>query len=283
MAEDDRTGNELRLVSVHLSEAQKVAEQVLARSHGTWPVATRKEVVKQLIWADSSAKHTHGLVRVEWLASILPDVEPEPVRYHRTPAGIAADCHGSVGYVSAREAISVALQDAPSKPFSIELTNSFPTGMLSYYALPLLEAGFDVVGFATNPRRSGSPGTNPVCIGVGDADTRMLFDGSLRSRTIGTELLERAEGMQSAPVERGDSPKIDGFLKAIEGLARSLIGPVGADRALVFAVWPRVFLPEDRSLSDRPGARAARARQEVLSSGQLPVPAVTWQKLLSKI
>jgi LDH2 family malate/lactate/ureidoglycolate dehydrogenase len=245
-------------------------------THTNWTPAEREEVAHQLIWADASGTHTHGVVRLRWLERNIPDCASSPeTLVSRTDASACYDATGAIGYVAVERILT---QWSGSTAAHLAIRNAFPTGMFSYYVRNAVREDIALVGVVTAPPSIGDPpivGANVVLVSV----SGLLFDGSLAERTVGDGLLAAAELSGSAGAIE-NRPKIRALLCSLQELAAAMDGSDGS-RSLHLWRFPVGALAPSRRHGDtrRPGERAASRRHEALTSGLIQVPARTWAEL----
>lgn len=156
--------------------------------------------------AERRGKRGHGLVRVEWLAS-LPGLRPRarPRRVVAGPAFERWEGRGAVGYLTLARICNAQLARPPRRARLVVAADCFPTGMLGYWVRRLAEGGLAALLTATSPPRLSPPGggpplagTTPLAIGVPSSDGRPLVaDVSMGKVTHGDVIagLARAEDL----------------------------------------------------------------------------------------
>jgi LDH2 family malate/lactate/ureidoglycolate dehydrogenase len=122
------------------------------------------------------------MTRVDWLETLEdlnPAAEPECV--------VAEACYerwegrGALGYLTLAAICDGQLEDPPEAARLIVAHETFPTGMLGYWARRLASGGLLAVLTATSPPRLGHPaggpklaGTNPIAIAIPSSDGQPL-------------------------------------------------------------------------------------------------------------
>jgi LDH2 family malate/lactate/ureidoglycolate dehydrogenase len=122
------------------------------------------------------------MTRVDWLETLEdlnPAAEPECV--------VAEACYerwegrGALGYLTLAAICDGQLEDPPEAARLIIAHETFPTGMLGYWARRLASGGLLAVLTATSPPRLGHPaggpklaGTNPIAIAIPSSDGQPL-------------------------------------------------------------------------------------------------------------
>jgi LDH2 family malate/lactate/ureidoglycolate dehydrogenase len=122
------------------------------------------------------------MTRVDWLETLEdlnPAAEPECV--------VAEACYerwegrGALGYLTLAAICDGQLEDPPEAARLVVAHETFPTGMLGYWARRLASGGLLAVLTATSPPRLGHPaggpklaGTNPIAIAIPSSDGQPL-------------------------------------------------------------------------------------------------------------
>jgi LDH2 family malate/lactate/ureidoglycolate dehydrogenase len=205
------------------------------------------------------------MTRVEWLETLddlHPQAQPECV--------VAEGCYerwegrGALGYLTLAAICAGQLEDPPETARLIVARDTFPTGVLGYWARRLAAGGLLAVVTATSPPRLGHPdggpkltGTNPLAIAIPSSDgTPIVSDVSMGRVTYGDVLAGAATEDELVPfggehahkafaLALGlqllvDSLIVDGY-GAVLLVARPAADPVPALRARV----PELRLPGD--------------------------------------
>jgi LDH2 family malate/lactate/ureidoglycolate dehydrogenase len=158
--------------------------------------------------AERRGKQGHGLVRIEWLAS-LPGLDPRarPERVCREPGYERWEGRGAVGYLTLARICEAQLADPPERARLVVAADCFPSGVLGYWARKLAKGGLAALLTATSPPRLASPaggpplvGTTPLAIGLPSSDGRPLVaDVSMGKVTHGDVLAGRASAEDLVP------------------------------------------------------------------------------------
>jgi LDH2 family malate/lactate/ureidoglycolate dehydrogenase len=211
--------------------------------------------------AERRGRRSHGLSRIEWLAS-LPDLNPRarPERVVSEPGFERWEGRGAVGYLTLAAVCTAQLQSPPERARVVVAADCFPTGMLGYWARSLAEGGLVAALTATSPPRLAHPeggpplaGTNPLAIAVPSSDGRPLVsDVSMGRVTYGDVLAGDASDEDLVPFGGDQAHKAFALAVGLHLLVDSLAGK-GYGAVLVVA-WPEADpVPELR-------ARAAGVR-----------------------
>jgi (2R)-3-sulfolactate dehydrogenase (NADP+) len=158
--------------------------------------------------AEEHGRTGHGLVRLDFLAA-LPDLDPSarPLRVIAEPGYERWNGNGAVGYLVLSAIVEAQLASPPSTARLVVSGNTFPTGVLGYWARKLADGGLVAAVTATSPRRLGHPGggkklagTNPLAIAIPSSDARpVVADVSMGNLTYGDVLAGRADESELAP------------------------------------------------------------------------------------
>ncbi len=173
---------------------------------------------------------------------------------------------GTLGYLVLAAIVEAQLADPPDRARLIVAADTFPTGMLGYWARKLAEGGLVAALTATSPARLGPPdggpklaGTNPLAIAIPSSDGKPLVaDVSMGAVTYGDVLTGAARPEELIPFGGEQAHKAfalalglqllvdalagDGKYGAVLLVARPEADPVPGLRAHV----PGVRLPGDR-------------------------------------
>ena len=97
--------------------------------------------------AEARGRPSHGLTRVEWLAT-LADLQPgaRPVRVVAEPGYERWEGRGALGYLTLAAIVDAQLASPPERARLVVASDCFPTGMLGYWVRRLGAAG--LVGVA---------------------------------------------------------------------------------------------------------------------------------------
>jgi len=158
-------------------------------------------LAEHFLAAEASGRAGHGLRRIEWLET-WTKLEPEakPRRVVSEPGYERWQGDGALGYLVLAAAVRAQLADPPDHARVVVCDDTFPTGMLGYWARQLAAGGLVAVLTATSPRRLGHPeggakltGTNPLAIAIPSSDGRpVVADVSMGNLTYGDVLAGRA-------------------------------------------------------------------------------------------
>jgi LDH2 family malate/lactate/ureidoglycolate dehydrogenase len=158
--------------------------------------------------AEASGRGSHGFHRIAWLESfdgLDPAARPARVvvenGYERWRG------NGAVGYLVLDAVVRAQLAAPPGHARLVVCDDTFPTGMLGYWARRLAVGGLVTLLTATSPRRLGHPsggpkltGTNPLAVAVPSSDGRPLVaDVSMGNLTYGDVLAGRASEDELTP------------------------------------------------------------------------------------
>src|SRR5262249_41263179 len=159
-----------------------------------------------------------------------PRAEPECV--------VAEACYerwegrGALGYLTLAAICDGQLEDPPEAARLIAAHDTFPTGMLGYWARRLAAGGLLAVLTATSPARLGHPGggpklagTNPLAIGIPSSDGKPLVtDVSWGCVTYGDVLAGAATESELVPFGGEHAHKAFAAAVGLQLLVDSLIG-----------------------------------------------------------
>jgi LDH2 family malate/lactate/ureidoglycolate dehydrogenase len=124
--------------------------------------------------AEQRGRPGHGLVRIDWIAS-LPGLDPSarPRQVEREPGYERWDGAGALGYVTLAAIVAAQLEEPPPRARLVVATHCYPTGALGFWVRRLAEGGFVSALTATSPARLAHPaggpalvGTNPLAIAI---------------------------------------------------------------------------------------------------------------------
>jgi LDH2 family malate/lactate/ureidoglycolate dehydrogenase len=194
--------------------------------------------------ADRRGKPTHGVVRIDWLAT-LPDLDPraQPERTVATDGFERWEGRGVFGYLTLAAVCDAQLAGPPEHARLVVAADAAPIGMLGYWTRKLAEGGLIALLTATSPARLGSPdggpplaGTNPLSIAVPSSDGRPLVaDVSMAAVTHGHVLLGLAAPEEVAPFGGEHSHKAFALAVALQMLVDALVGLEGYGALLLVA------------------------------------------------
>jgi LDH2 family malate/lactate/ureidoglycolate dehydrogenase len=183
--------------------------------------------------AERRGKTGHGYSRIEWLPTLEGlDSSAQP-RLVRSEAAFARwDGNGALGYLTLAAIVRSQLADPPLTARVVVAANSFPTGVLGYWARLLAEGGLVAALTATSPRRlphpdGGEPltGTNPLAIAIPSSDGRpVVADVSMGKVTYGEVLTGAAEPGDLVPFGGEHAHKAFALAVGLQLLVEALAG-----------------------------------------------------------
>jgi LDH2 family malate/lactate/ureidoglycolate dehydrogenase len=183
--------------------------------------------------AEARGRPSHGLTRVEWLAT-LADLQPgaRPVRVVAEPGYERWEGRGTLGYLTLAAIVDAQLASPPERARLVVASDCFPTGMLGYWVRRLGAAGLVGVLTATSPPRLAHPeggppiaGTNPLAIAVPSSDGRPLVaDVSMGKVTYGDVIAGRASEEELVPFGGEQAHKAFALAVGLQLLVDSLVG-----------------------------------------------------------
>jgi LDH2 family malate/lactate/ureidoglycolate dehydrogenase len=183
--------------------------------------------------AERRGRHSHGLSRIDWLAS-LPDLNPRarPERVVAEPGFERWEGRGAVGYLTLAAICTAQLEEPPARARVVVAADCFPTGMLGYWARSLAEGGLVAALTATSPPRLAHPdggaplaGTNPLAIAIPSSDGRPLVsDVSMGRVTYGDVLAGDASDDDLVPFGGEQAHKAFALALGLQLLVDSLAG-----------------------------------------------------------
>jgi LDH2 family malate/lactate/ureidoglycolate dehydrogenase len=158
--------------------------------------------------AEARGRPSHGLSRVEWLAS-LPDLDPQarPERVVSEPGFERWEGRGALGYLTLASVVEAQVAAPPQRARVVVAADCFPTGMLGLWVRRLAQAGLVGVLTATSPARLGHPdggpdlaGTNPLAIAIPSSNgLPVVADVSMGKVTWGDVLTGAASAEDLIP------------------------------------------------------------------------------------
>jgi LDH2 family malate/lactate/ureidoglycolate dehydrogenase len=209
--------------------------------------------------AEARGKTGHGLSRVEWLGT-LPDLDPTatPRREVNEPGYERWSGNGALGYLTLAAIVDTTLMNKPRAARVIVARQTFPTGMLGYWARRLADGGLACALTATSPRRLGHPdggpkltGTNPLAIGIPSSDGRpIVADVSMGKVTYGAVLAGLAAEDDLVPFGGESAHKAFSLAVGLQLFADALLGDGGFGAVLVVARSEADPVPAFRALAD---------------------------------
>jgi L-2-hydroxycarboxylate dehydrogenase (NAD+) len=196
--------------------------------------ATDAEVLADhFLAAERRGRSSHGLSRIEWLAS-LPDLDPraQPERVLSEPGFERWEGRAAVGYLTLAAICAAQLEAPPERARVVVAADCFPTGMLGYWARRLAEGGLVAVLTATSPPRLAHPdggpplaGTNPLAIAIPSSDGRpVVSDVSMGRVTYGDVLAGDASEDDLVPFGGEQAHKAFALALGLQLLVDSLAG-----------------------------------------------------------
>ena len=186
-------------VRVGLGELEETARGALDRLG--LDAEQRDGILDELLYAEFSGKHSHGLVRIPWLAAFPGGWSHTAPRVTQESATISHyDCAGAVGYLAARDIARESADKAMAAGFHLSVAHDvFPTGVLSYYLGEIVGAGLLGAAMGRTPWLVKTAdasrrflGTNPLAFGFPGPDAPFLCDITTASTSFGQLLLARA-------------------------------------------------------------------------------------------
>jgi (2R)-3-sulfolactate dehydrogenase (NADP+) len=181
--------------------------------------------------AERRGKPSHGLARIDWLATQSFDPRARPERVHAQGCSERWESRGAVGYLVLAE-LCARLEEEPPAPVKVIAADAFPTGMLGHWVRRLAHAGLVAALTATSPARlphpSGGPplvGTNPLAIGLPNPEGEpIVVDVSMGKATHGDVLRGAARPQDLVPFGGDQAHKAFALAVGLEGLVSSFIG-----------------------------------------------------------
>ena len=220
--------------------------------------ADAETLLEHFLAADRKGQASHGLARVEWLAS-LPGLDPgaTPRRVEVAAGYERWDGAGAVGYLTLAAVVKAQLADPPEQARLVVCERTFPTGVLGLWARQLAEGGLIAVLTATSPRRLAHPsggesltGTNPLAIAVPSSDGRPLVaDVSMGAVTHGDVLAGRARPEELVPFGGAQAHKAFALAAGLQLFVDALTGDDDYGAVLVVAVPSSDPVPAFRELA----------------------------------
>jgi (2R)-3-sulfolactate dehydrogenase (NADP+) len=184
--------------------------------------------------AERRGKVGHGLVRVEWLDTLIPERRPDA----RPERVVAEACferwegRGAFGYLVMAAICDAQLADPPERARLVVAADAYPTGVLGYWVRRLAEGGLVAVLTATSPPRLPHPGggeplisTSPIAIAVPSSDGRPLVaDVSMGKVTYGDVIAGRATTDELVPFGGAQAHKAFALGLGLQLLVQALAG-----------------------------------------------------------
>jgi len=188
-------------------------------------------LARHFLAAEESGRSGHGVRRIEWLET-WPDLRPDarPRRVVAEPAYERWEGGGALGYLVLDAVVEAQLAAPPERARLVVCDDTFPTGVLGYWARRLAEAGLVAVLTATSPPRLAHPaggprltGTNPLAIAVPSSDgDPVVSDVSMGNLTFGDVLAGRAGEDDLRPFGGEQAHKAFALAVGLELLVASL-------------------------------------------------------------
>jgi LDH2 family malate/lactate/ureidoglycolate dehydrogenase len=208
--------------------------------------------------AETAGRDGHGFRRIEWLETwdeLRPDARPR--RLLREPGYERWDGNGAVGYLVLDTVTRAQLDEPPEQARLVVCADTFPTGMLGYWARRVAAAGLVGVLAATSPRRLGHPeggprltGTNPLAIAIPSSDGRpVVADVSMGNLTYGDVLAGRANVDELAPFGGEHAYKAFALAVGLQLLVDALTPTDGFGAVLIVAQPQADPVPAFRELA----------------------------------
>jgi LDH2 family malate/lactate/ureidoglycolate dehydrogenase len=183
--------------------------------------------------AERRGKRTHGLARIDWLATRTDRArQSRAERVVSEPGFERWDGRGALGYLTMHAICEAQLADPPARARLVVAADTEPIGVLGYWVRRLAEAGLAAVLTATSPRRLASPeggpplaGTNPIAIGVPSSDgPPLVADVSMGAVTHGHVLLGEATPAELVPFGGAQAHKAFALAVGLQALVEALAG-----------------------------------------------------------
>jgi (2R)-3-sulfolactate dehydrogenase (NADP+) len=194
--------------------------------------------------AERRGRRGHGLVRLDWLAS-LPGLDPSarPRQLEREPGYERWDGAGAVGYVTLAAIVAAQLEEPPPRARLIVASRCYPTGALGFWVRRLAEGGLVAALTATSPARLAHPeggpplvGTNALAIAIPSTDgPPIVADASMAAANHGDVLAGLAAPEDVIPFGGEHAHKAFALAVGLELLVQSLAGPDDHGAVLVVA------------------------------------------------
>jgi L-2-hydroxycarboxylate dehydrogenase (NAD+) len=196
--------------------------------------ADAETLAEHFLAAERRGRRSHGLSRIEWLAS-LPDLNPQarPEQVLVEPGFERWEGRGAVGYLTLAAICAAQLEAPPKRARLVVAADCFPTGMLGYWARRLADGGLVAVLTATSPARLAHPdggpplvGTNPLAIAIPSSEGRpVVTDVSMGRVTYGDVLAGDASEEDLVPFGGEQAHKAFALAVGLQLLVDSLSGP----------------------------------------------------------
>ncbi|GAA2008584.1 Ldh family oxidoreductase [Nakamurella flavida] len=197
--------------TLSLEQATEVGRRILS-ALGT-PAAAADLVARSLAEANLCGHDSHGIIRLPWYASFVPDgravPDAEPMIVSQTPAVAVIDGRRCWGQVAAHLAIDVAMDKARSVGIgAVTVRSANHVGRLGEYVEVVAESGLVALmwcnadpSVAPFGGRSRMLGTNPFAVGIpADGDTPpVIVDFATAAVAEGKLRLDRVAGRSVAP------------------------------------------------------------------------------------
>jgi LDH2 family malate/lactate/ureidoglycolate dehydrogenase len=182
---------------------------------------------------DAGGRPSHGLSRIEWLAT-LPGLDPEALPERTvTETGFERwEGRGALGYITLGRIVEAQLADPPARARLIVAADCFPTGALGSWVRRLAEGGLAAALTATSPARLAHPdggpplaGTNPLAIAIPSSDgLPIVADVSMGRATYGDVLVGAASADDLVPFGGEQAHKAFALALGLQLLVDALAG-----------------------------------------------------------
>jgi LDH2 family malate/lactate/ureidoglycolate dehydrogenase len=196
--------------------------------------------------AERRGKPSHGLVRIEWLAT-LPELSPaaRPERVVAEPGFERWEGRGALGYLTMAAICDTQLASPPDRARLVVAADAWPVGMLGHWVRRLAEGGLLALMTATSPARLSSPeggpplaGTTPLAVAVPSSDGRpVVADVSMAKATHGHVLLGTAGEDDIVPFGGDQAHKTFALALGLHAFVDALTAD-GSDGAVLLVARP---------------------------------------------
>lgn len=203
-------------MKISIAKARRLCSDVLAAAGFEAGDAAR--VTDNLLDAELSGKHSHGLVILPYLKEIAPrlNLQEAPLEVLKaTGSSLFVDGQGRVGCSVLHQALDRALELVEhAKMVWAAVSNVGMTGFLGAYARRATQQDLIFVGFSRSPgglvphgAKAGLWGTNPLTVGIPTHDVPVVLD--MASSTISFAEVLDAQGA-GRTIEEGLAVDADG-------------------------------------------------------------------------
>ncbi len=183
--------------------------------------------------AERRGKRGHGHARLDWLET-LDDLDPgaTPVCTVQEEGFERWEGRGALGYLTLAAVCDAQLTRPPRHARVVVAAETFPTGVLGYWARRLADGGLVAALTATSPARlphpDGGPpltGTNPLAIAVPSSEgDPLVSDVSMGRVTYGDVLSGVASAEELVPFGGEHAHKAFALAIGLEALVGALAG-----------------------------------------------------------